>query len=69
LAKGKDKKVFGVISKIDDNYPFREQSSGNIVSYFEYETISPFTSKSLDNMSMRFVPSVTGRVLFHFQFM
>jgi len=35
LAKEKDKKVFGVISKIDDNYPFREQSSGNIVSYFE----------------------------------
>jgi hypothetical protein len=35
LATEKDKKVFGVISKIDDNSPFREQSSGNIVSYFE----------------------------------
>jgi len=36
LASEKDKKVFGVIAKVEDNYSdSREEMSGNIVNYFE----------------------------------
>ena len=35
LASEKDKKVFGVISKVDDTYPVREEAIGNVVTYFE----------------------------------